>query len=363
MMYMPKLPYNMKTYRVILSFDNLMSKQMSANIIIFISPKSQRKMKVYLLFPLIALLSCNTIKNPGQAQTGQHFSKIEQQLLKDVEILSSDAYEGRKTGTKGAEMARAYLSTRFKQIGLKPIPSLVGYEQPFSFKNNKGVEIHGKNMLAYIPGKDQQVIVISAHYDHVGVMNGEVYNGADDNASGIAALLNFAAYYKKNQPNHTLIFAAFDAEEMGLRGSKAFVDKAPVPLEKIRMNINMDMISHNDKGELYACGTYKYPELKKYFITTDPKIKVLLGHDDPKTGREDWTNQSDQGSFNAKDIPFIYFGVEDHKDYHKASDEFQNINKKFFTDATASILEIINNIDKERNLQSIFREKLRMKKQ
>ncbi|MNR15175.1 Peptidase family M28 [compost metagenome] len=110
-------------------------------------------------------------------------------MLKDVEILSSDEYEGRKTDTKGAEMARAYLNTRFKQIGLKPIPSLSGYEQPFTFRNNKGVEIQGKNMLAYIPGKDQQVIVISAHYDHVGVMNNEVYNGADDNASGLQHII------------------------------------------------------------------------------------------------------------------------------------------------------------------------------
>ncbi|SHF35084.1 M20/M25/M40 family metallo-hydrolase [Pedobacter caeni] len=320
-------------------------------------------MKAYLLFPLIVLLSCNTVKNPSQAQTEQQYSKTELQLLKDVEVLSSDAYQGRKTGTKGAEMTREYLSNRFKQIGLKPIPLLSGYEQLFSFKNNKGVEIYGKNMLAYIPGKNEQIIVISAHYDHVGVMDNEVYNGADDNASGVAALLQFAEHFKKNKPNYTLVIAAFDAEEMGLRGSRAFVEKPPIPLEKIRMNINMDMISHNDKGELYACGTYKYPDLKKYFITTDPKIKVLLGHDDPKSGHEDWTNQSDQGSFNAKNIPFIYFGVEDHKDYHKASDEYQNINKTFFINAAASIQEIINNIDKERSTQSVIKDKLRMKKQ
>ncbi|MNL48050.1 hypothetical protein D3C87_1708770 [compost metagenome] len=80
-------------------------------------------------------------------------------------------------------------------------------------------------------------------------------------------------------------------------------------------------------------------------------------------GPEDWTNQSDQSSFNAKNIPFLYFGVEDHKDYHQASDEYKNINKAFFIDAAAAILETINNIDKDRNLQSIFREKLQLKKQ
>ncbi|MBB2149098.1 M28 family peptidase [Pedobacter gandavensis] len=320
-------------------------------------------MKTYLLIPLIALLSCNSVKNQSQAQNPATLTKTEQQLLKDVETLSSDAYEGRKTGTKGAEMARTYISDRFKQLGLKPVPSLPGYEQAFTFADRSGAQISGKNLLAYIPGKTDQVIVISAHYDHVGIIRNEIYNGADDNASGVAALLDYAAYFKKNKPYHSLILAAFDAEEQGLRGSKAFVAQPPVPLEKIRLNVNMDMISHNDKDELYACGTYKYPELKKYFITSKPVIKVILGHDDPKTGSEDWTNQSDQGSFNAKNIPFLYFGVEDHKDYHKASDEYQNINKKFFINAAAAILEIINNIDKERDLQSIFREKLQMKKQ
>ncbi|WP_316840102.1 M20/M25/M40 family metallo-hydrolase [Pedobacter gandavensis] len=320
-------------------------------------------MRTYLLIPLIVMLSCNAQKNPGQAQNTATFSKTAQQLLKDVETLSSDRFEGRKTGTRGAEMAREYITGRFKEIGLKPIPSLPGYTQDFTFKDRSGSSITGKNMLAYIPGKSQEIIVISAHYDHVGIINEEIYNGADDNASGVAALLKFAAHYKNNKPNYTLVFAAFDAEEMGLRGSKFFVDQPVLPLEKIKLNVNMDMISHNDKGELYACGTYKYPELKKYFITSKPTIKVIFGHDDPKTGNEDWSNQSDQGSFNAKGIPFLYFGVEDHKDYHKASDEYKNINKKFFTDAAESILEIIDNIDKERNLQSIFREKLQMKKQ
>lgn len=320
-------------------------------------------MRTYLLIPLIVMLSCNAQKNPGQAQNTVTFSKTAQQLLKDVETLSSDRFEGRKTGTRGAEMAREYITGRFKEIGLKPIPSLPGYTQDFTFKDRSSSSITGKNMLAYIPGKSQEIIVISAHYDHVGIINEEIYNGADDNASGVAALLKFAAHYKNNKPNYTLVFAAFDAEEMGLRGSKFFVDQPVLPLEKIKLNVNMDMISHNDKGELYACGTYKYPELKKYFITSKPTIKVIFGHDDPKTGNEDWSNQSDQGSFNAKGIPFLYFGVEDHKDYHKATDEYKNINKKFFTDAAESILEIIDNIDKERNLQSIFREKLQMKKQ
>lgn len=318
-------------------------------------------MKKIFLIPLAILMSCGAAKNTSSsAQTSE-------QLLKDVETLSSDAYEGRKTGTKGGEMARTYLTGRLKEIGLKPHPGIGNnsYEQSFEVKGRNGAAaIPGKNLIAYIPGKSEDVIVISAHYDHVGVIKDEIYNGADDNASGVAGLLQFAKYFAKNKPNNTLIFAIFDAEEMGLQGAKAFVEKPPVALEKIKLNINMDMISHNDKGELYACGTFKYPELKPYLVTTNPALKLLLGHDDPKLGRDnDWTNQSDQGAFNAKNIPFIYFGVEDHKDYHKATDEFKNINKTFFVDAANAIQEVIVNIDKQRDIKAIFREKLQMKKQ
>jgi len=303
-------------------------------------------------------MSCGTVK------TTSNNDQVGEQLLKDVEVLASDAYEGRKTGTKGAEMARTYLTGRLKEIGVKPFPGKNTYEYDFEFKSRNGSEtVKGKNLIACIPGKTENVIVISAHYDHIGIIKNEVFNGADDNASGAAALLQFAKYFAKNKPNNTLIFALFDAEEMGLQGAKAFVANPPVALEKIRLNINMDMISHNDKQELYAVGTFKYPELKPYFVTTNPNLKVLFGHDDPKLGSDDWTNQSDQGAFNAKNIPFIYFGVEDHKDYHKATDEYQNINKTFFKDAANAIQEIIVNIDKQKDIQAIFRETLKSKKQ
>ncbi|WP_256004916.1 M28 family peptidase [Pedobacter deserti] len=308
-------------------------------------------MKSFLLLPLSVILSCSTVKKPDTQSTSQ--------LLKDVEVLSSDRYEGRKTGTKGAEMARTYITDRFKELGVKSYAQ--NYAHPFTFQNQGQATQNGINVLGYIPGKTDNAIVISAHYDHIGVINGEIYNGADDNASGVAALLEFAAYYTKNQPIHTLIFAAFDAEEVGLQGAKAFVAKPPVSLDKIVLNVNMDMISHNDKAELYVCGTFKYPELKKYIITSSPDIKVIPGHDDPKLGHDDWTNQSDHGAFNAKNIPFLYFGVEDHKDYHKESDEFRNINQSFFTNAVNAIREIISNIEQDRDAQKRFKEKLKMK--
>ena len=274
-------------------------------------------------------------------------------VLTDLKELSDDKYEGRKTGTKGAEMASEMIINRFKALGLQSFSD--DYKQEFPTTNRAKDTIKGKNIIGYIKGKTNQVMVISAHYDHLGVINGKVFNGADDDASGICAVLAYAEYFSKHQPEHTLIFAAFDAEEMGLQGSKYFVEHPPVDLKNIDININMDMIAHNDKNELYACGTFSFPELKKYIFTKTNQPKIIMGHDDPKLGHDDWTNQSDQGSFFAKKIPFIYFGVEDHPDYHKETDEFKNINQDFYVGAVNSILEIIKNIDSNYTLQKIMK--------
>jgi Zn-dependent M28 family amino/carboxypeptidase len=204
--------------------------------------------------------------------------------------------------------------------------------------------------------------VISAHYDHLGVINGKTFNGADDNASGVAGMLKIALHYARSKPNYTLIFAAFDAEEFGRKGSEYFVNHLPIDIKRIKLNINLDMISHNDKGELYATGTYRNPQLKNYIVTTNPDLKILFGHDNPKLGVDDWTEQSDQAAFNSKNIPFVYFGVEDHKDYHKSTDTFENINQEFFINAANSILEITDNFDKDRTVQKVFKEKLQSRR-
>lgn len=158
-----------------------------------------------------------------------------------------------------------------------------------------------------------------------------------------------AQYFTKHKPSHSLIFAAFDGEEIGLQGSRYFVANLPVKKEQIALNINMDMISRNDKNELYAVGTFHYPQLKTTLekVQKDAKVKLLLGHDDPKLGRDDWTFQSDQGAFQREKIPFIYFGVEDHKDYHQPTDDFENINQEFYVHAVETIIEAVKGFDKD----------------
>lgn len=271
-------------------------------------------------------------------------------LLQDVKELSSDKYEGRKTGSKGNKLAAEYIRARLEAMQIGPYgPAYFHY-----FRSKaRGSSISGRNVLAFVPGKSKEQIVISAHYDHLGVIKGQIYNGADDDASGVAALLYLADHYRKNKPEHSLVFAFFDGEETGLLGAQAFADSLARSGTPPELNVNLDMISHNDKNELYVCGTGHYPFLEKYLITTVPDLKLLKGHDkgDPQ---EDWTMQGDHGAFHRNHIPFLYFGVEDHKDYHQATDDYENINQAFFLKAVEAIKQVISNYDSGKTLQKGF---------
>jgi len=262
-------------------------------------------------------------------------------LMQGLKILSSDSLEGRKTGTAGSEKARAYIIAQLKKSGIEPFVS--GFTQSFSIQSGDGV-----NIIGVIPGKKKETIVISAHYDHLGIYNNEIYNGADDNASGTMAILMIAQYFKKTAPEHRLVFAFFDAEERGLKGSFHFVETIDLKKENIILNINLDMVGRSDKNELYVCGTFLYPHLKQNLegIKTSDKIKLLFGHDDPILKREDWTTQSDQFNFHRKKIPFLYFGVEDHSDYHRPGDEFEKINPTFYAASVETIIQAVKALDK-----------------
>lgn len=262
-------------------------------------------------------------------------------LIQNLKDLSSESMEGRKTGTEGSKKARTYIIEQLKKIGVAQfVPE---YTQSFATASAEAT-----NILAVIPGKGKETIVISAHYDHLGTRNGTVFNGTDDNASGVSALLAFAQYFKKNPPQHRLIFAFFDAEEMGLQGSAHFVKSIDLQKENIALNINLDMVSRADKQELYASGGFSYPAVKKKLekVSAPANFKLSFGHDDPSTGHDDWTNQSDQYNFHKNKIPFVYFGVEDHPDYHRATDDFEKINKLYFSKSVETILMCIKAVDR-----------------
>jgi Zn-dependent M28 family amino/carboxypeptidase len=283
-------------------------------------------------------------------------------LMEDLRILAADSMEGRLAGAPGGLRARSFLIDRFQEIGLQPVLT-AGFAQPFSVVGPDGVTREAANLVGQIRGSEDPntYIVITAHYDHLGVRDGQIYNGADDNASGTAALLEIARHFVANPPRHTIVFAALDAEERGmesgLAGARHFVANPPVPIARIAMNVNLDMVGRNDRNELYAAGTYHYPFLRPYLeaVGASSPITLRFGHDSPDLGSDDWTLQSDHGEFHKAGIPFIYFGVEDHPDYHRHTDTAAGIQPLFYAGATATVLRAVQEFD--RNLAVIHRER------
>lgn len=262
------------------------------------------------------------------------------ELLKNLQTLSSDEMNGREFGTESSKKAQEFLIEKFQELNLEPAFS-DGYKQPFTLAGKIG-----NNIVGIIPGNSDQIIVITAHYDHLGKKGDQIYNGADDNASGTAALIELTRHFKKHSPNHTLIIAAVDAEEKGIKGSDYLINHFPLPVDKIVLNINMDMIAHNDQNELVACGTYYYPHLKPILEQVESPVTLKFGHDSPEyKGANNWTTASDHRVFHKQGIPFIYFGVEDHKDYHRPTDSFENINPEFYQNAVALIIKSVEAFD------------------
>lgn len=285
------------------------------------------------------------------------------QLMRDVSTLASPAFEGRRTATPGGLKARAYLQGRFQELGLTPFGA--GYAQAFSFTDTSirrlltpgrpyKIEYTGAaNLVGFIKGsKDPaRYIVVSAHYDHLGVKDGKVYAGADDDASGIAAMLALAAHFKQHPPEHSIVFAAFDGEELGVRGSEAFVAALPFPREQLVMDLNLDMVSRSDDKVIYAVGTSYTPSLKPLVAQAAARstVKVRLGHDRPAWlagDVEDWTDSSDHGPFHDAGVPFLYFGVDDHVDYHEPSDTADKIDPVLFSDVVSMLVEVAVLIDR-----------------
>lgn len=272
------------------------------------------------------------------------------QLLADLKVLSADGMEGRKAGTSGGARARTYVIERFKASGIQPIGA--SYASEFSLEGGpgaRGSSTAGVNVIGQIRGTSQpdRYIVISAHYDHVGTIRGQVFNGANDNASGTAALFALGKYFSAHPPRHTLIIAAFDAEEMNLNGARAFVRKPPVNRSAIVLNLNADMIGRDVNNRLYVSGTFEQPSLKPPVTRVAGRAPVDLrtGFDNPQGGSDYWMRSSDQWAFREAEIPALYIGVEDNEQHHKASDDYDNMTHVFFVNAVETIRLLIEEFD------------------
>ena len=285
-------------------------------------------------------------------------------LMQWVRTLSSPEFEGRRSGTEGNIKARAVIANRLRALGLEPLGDEPGsYIRTFRLTARNAApdtttpltnENRGANIVALCRGTgtpDGPAMVISAHYDHLGMRDGTMYAGADDNASGVATVLALAQHCRATPWTHDAIVALFDAEERGLQGAKAFVAAPPIPRSRIALNVNLDMVSRNDKHELFVAGTTGRPDIRAALDAVAARSPVTLrfGHDKPSPAAgamDDWTMQSDHGAFHAQGIPFVYFGVEDHDDYHQPTDTADRIDPAFFGKAANTILDSIDALDR-----------------
>ncbi|MGH7594637.1 MAG: M28 family peptidase [Gemmatimonadales bacterium] len=278
-------------------------------------------------------------------------------LLHDVFRLADDSMRGRRVGTPESAKARDFIAARFDALGLELVGP--GRIQPFAVVSRQS-PVRGYNVTGLIKGTTvpDRYIVVSAHFDHLGVAgSGEcravgadsICNGADDNASGMAGLLALARYFADAKPEHSLLFVAFDAEESGDVGSAAWVTNPPVPLSSMLIDINMDMVGRNVHNQLFAAGPTRYPALRPLVAQTIAcsRITLTIGHDGPDATGDDWTDQSDQGAFNARGIPFVYFGEEDHPDYHRATDSADRLMPGFFVAAVRSVADFVRRLDRQ----------------
>jgi len=223
-------------------------------------------------------------------------------------------------------------------------PAFDGYRQAFTWPGGSG-----ENLVGVIPGRDPDaaVVVLTAHYDHEGIEDGQIYNGADDNASGSVAVLEIARQAAAAPLEHTLVVALLDAEESGSWGARAFVAAPPLPRERIALNVNLDMVARTS-GELWAAGAYHTPALRPILeaIAAQAPLRLRLGHDRPGAPEgDDWTDSSDHSAFHSAGIPFVYLGVEDHPDYHRPTDDFERVDAGEFVTSVRTILMALRTLD------------------
>jgi acetylornithine deacetylase/succinyl-diaminopimelate desuccinylase-like protein len=281
--------------------------------------------------------------------SAQQFSTDQAQIRGSMEFLASDAMQGRASGSHDELLAATYLASQLRQIGIEPAGDDGGYIQNVSGKSNfyrDGTkQWNTRNVIGVLRGRDEklkdQVILLTAHIDHVGVgepVNGDsIYNGADDDASGCVAVLQLArALAHKKSPKRTVLFVFFGSEETGGQGNQYFLEHPPVPLKRIVANLEFEMIGRPDSAikpdELWLTGferTNLGPELSRHGakLVADPHPK------------EDFFQRSDSYALAKKGViaqTVSSFGL--HADYHRPGDDVAHIDFTHMEQAIHSML-------------------------
>ena len=293
-----------------------------------------------------------------------------QKAREHVEFLSDDKLEGRRVGSTGTMKAADYIASCLKDMGITPYGE--SYFQDFEIDKIKEIIAFGRrlpgeasfirNVLGKIEGKNKdEYVIVGAHYDHIGLsanleLDDRIFNGADDNASGVSAILQIAkAFISTDElPQKTIIFAFWDAEEIGLVGSKCFVASFE-DISKVKSYLNLDMVGRNNNDSclqvafIYSDTTCNYGQLIKQNIDEyGLNLESVTDEDDINNNFSIRTNtntvssffklsalfraSSDNASFESKGVPIFLFTTGLHSDYHKTSDHAEMINYDKLTD-------------------------------
>jgi len=269
----------------------------------------------FLAIPLLLLcISCSsTEKTPVSTITST-------QILQDISWLASDELQGRHYRSIEARRAASYIADKWKKAGLTPLPKKTSMYLPTDDSRDS------PNVAAMYQGTGDTYVLLTAHYDHLKPRNfGEdrIYNGADDNASGTAALLAIAnALSCVQEPlQSSIILVAFTGEEAGLVGSEHFANNSPIPLHKIRGLINLDMISRGESNTIFLEGAPDAPRINMAIVRANKQVGLHIVRNE----HPDWLYRSDQEPFLRKNVPSVFFSVEDHEDYHRVTDHIEKI--------------------------------------
>jgi len=283
--------------------------------------------------------------------------KPENKIKEDVSFLADDNLEGRQTGTPGELKAAEYIQKRFKDLGLTP-KGTNGFYQDFTFKpktnpheevkftENADGTITGRNVIGFLDNTAENTIIIGAHFDHLGY-GGDgslhrdsikaIHNGADDNASGVAVMLNLISKLKEKNTANNYLFMAFSGEEMGLLGSNYFVKNPTINTKAISYMINMDMVGRLKDSALAVYGTGTSPIFKQTLKSHNNNFKLIQ--------KESGVGPSDHTSFYLADIPVLHFFTGQHSDYHKPSDDVATLNYEGMELVSNYIFNIVTDLN------------------
>jgi aminopeptidase YwaD len=303
--------------------------------------------RIKFLLPLACLAACTAGKKIVQNEPG-----ITNDLKHSVYYLADDRLEGRRTGTNGEKLAMVFIRDQFVKAGLQPKGDS-GYFQSFPVKNEKRI---GHNVIGYMDNGAATTVILGAHYDHLGYGEDsnsrstskipEIHNGADDNASGTAAVMELAKLLKNSKAkNNNYLFIAFSGEELGLFGSKYFTEHPTINLSNVDYMVNMDMVGRlNDSTHVLTIGGYGTSPVWND-IFADPNSPVVKESPFIYKFDSSGTGPSDHTSFYRKDIPVLFYFTGLHADYHKPSDDADKINYKGEYEVVENILQVIGMLD------------------